>query len=94
MTFQYRPEILAQLLDHGVRPLATTRPAFVSVFLSGLYRYELRTLRKRLRRREFPQQAYAGRVVELRRRYPLVSLPVHLWTEPGTPGEPEDTALC
>lgn len=94
MMFQYRPDILAKLLEHGVRPAPTTRPAFVSGFLSDLYRYELRRLKERLRRKEFPQQAYFDRVVELRLRYPLVSLPVHLWTVPGTPGERDDVPLC
>jgi hypothetical protein len=92
--FQYKPEILAQLLDHGIRPAPATRPASVSGYVSDLYRYELRRLKERLRRKEFPQQEYYARVVELRLRYPLVSLPVHLWTVPGTPAERDDAPLC
>ena len=94
MTFQYQPEILAQLLEHGVRPLPTTRPALVAEYLNDLYRWEIRRLKARLLRKEFPQSAYAGMVVDLRRKYPLVSVPVQVWTEPGTPAESADVPLC
>ncbi|MFO7692349.1 MAG: hypothetical protein R6V57_04610 [Vicinamibacterales bacterium] len=94
MDFQYQPEILAQLLTHGVRPQPHTRPAQVFRFLGELYRYELRRL-KRLREAGVIAPAdYGGRVVDLRRRYPLVSVPVRLWTLPGTPADPEDVPLC
>lgn len=94
MTFTYRPEVLALLAAHGFRPLPATRPAFVLACLNDLYRYELRRLRDRLRRREFRQDAYYERVVDLRRQYPLVSVHPKLWTVPGTPAEPDDVALC
>lgn len=94
MEFHYRPEILAQLALHGFRPLPATSPGFVHRCLSDLYRYELRRLRDRVRRREFPQAEYTGRVVDLRRHYVLVSLHPSTWTVPGTPGEPPDLPLC
>jgi hypothetical protein len=86
MTYRYRADVLDQLLEHGVRPLSTTPPALVHDFVSDLYRYELRRLKQRLARREFPQPEYFGRVVELRQKYPLVSVPLRFWTKPGTPG--------
>jgi len=43
--FHYRPDILVQLLAHGVRPAPRTRPAMVFRFLNDLYRYELRRLK-------------------------------------------------
>lgn len=94
MIFQYHPEVLALLAAHGFRPRPATRPAFVQRCLNGLYRYELRRLRDRLRRREFPQDVFAGKVVDLRRQYALVSVHPKLWTIPGTPAEPDDVALC
>ncbi len=94
MTYQYRSDVLDQLLKHGVRPLPVTPPALVQDFVSDLYRYELRRLKQRLTRREFPQPEYFGRVVELRLKYPLVSVPVHFWTESGARGEADDAPLC
>jgi hypothetical protein len=78
--YRYRPEILAELLKHGVRPTPTTPPKLVADFLSDLYRYEIRRLRARLHRGEVPKERYVEEVVALRRKYPLVSVPVRLWT--------------
>jgi hypothetical protein len=49
--------------------------------VSDLYRYELRRLRDRLRHREFPKYEYFGRVVELRKRYRVISMRASEWTE-------------
>jgi len=94
MPFEYQPEILTQLLEHGVRPAAGTRPALVFSFLNDLYRYELRRLRRRRADKRIAPQEYAAHVVALRRRYPLVSVPVRFWTMPGTPGDTEEIPLC
>jgi hypothetical protein len=94
MEFQYRPEIAGRLLAHGVRPAPHTRPALVFRFLNDLYRYELRRLREARARQVFPPRDYAGHVVALRQKYPLVSVPVQHWTVPGTPAEPDDVPLC
>jgi hypothetical protein len=94
MTYYYQPEILEQLLVHGVRPAPATRPAFVQSWLNDLYRYELRRLKSRLIAKEFAQADYATHVVALRQRYPLVAIPVHLWTVRGTPAEPTNVPLC
>jgi hypothetical protein len=92
--FQYRPDILAQLLAHGVRPASRTRPALVFRFLNDLYRYELRRLKDARVDGRIAAADYAPRVVALRRQYPLVSVPVQMWTVAGTPAEPDDIALC
>lgn len=94
MTFEYQPEILDQLLLHGIRPRPGTRPALIFRFLGELYRYELRRLKALRAARAFPPAEYGGRVIDLRRRYPLVSVPVKYWTVPGTPADPEDVPLC
>jgi hypothetical protein len=80
-TTRYRPEILAALLCHGVAPRPSTPPELVHEFVSDLYRFELRRLRNRLVSGEIPKAGYASRVVELRRKYPLVSLKSAFWTE-------------
>lgn len=77
MTYCYKPGVLEQLWRHGLHPAATTRPELVHEFVSDLYRFELRRLRDRLVRGEIPKAGYYDRVVELRRKYPLVSLKPH-----------------
>jgi hypothetical protein len=94
MAFEYQPDILAQLIEHGIRPAAGTRPALVFRFLNDLYRYELRRLKQRRAETQIASQEYAAHVVALRHRYPLVSVPVRFWTVPGTPADPEDVSLC
>jgi hypothetical protein len=94
MAFEYQPEILTQLLEHGVRPAAGTRPALVFSFLNDLYRYELRRLKQRRAAKRIPSQDYAAHVVALRHRYPLVSVPVRFWTVSGTQENREDVPLC
>ena len=88
MPYIYRDDVLEQLAGHGVRPRPTTRPAVVMEFVNDLYRYEIRRLKERLLRKEFPQHEYFGRVVVLRRKYPLVSVLVQRWMAPES--EPPD----
>lgn len=90
--YSYRPDVLGQLALHGFRPAPSTRPAFVQRYLNALYRYELRVLKSRLQTGIVPRHAYNAHIVELRRRYPLVSVPVSAWTIPGTPAD--DAPLC
>ena len=81
MTYRYRQDVLDRLWTYGVQPTSTTPPELVHEFVSDLYRHELRRLRDRLVRREIPKQGYYDRVVELRRKYPLISLKPHQWLE-------------
>jgi hypothetical protein len=53
----------------------------VRAALNDLYRYELRVLRARLLRGEFPRASYYARVVEIRKRYRIMSVPLAEWTE-------------
>jgi hypothetical protein len=80
--FRYRAEVLDQLWGHGVQPTDRTPPERVHEFVSDLYRYELRRLRDRLVGKEFPKPEYYGRVVDLRKRYPLISLRPDEWLLP------------
>jgi len=76
-TFRYRADVLRDLLRHGVRPTERTPPGIVRDFVRDLYKYEIRALRERYLRREFPKQEYAERVDALRRRYNVLAL--HAW---------------
>ncbi len=75
----YRPQILDQLATHGIHPRAETPPELVRSYLSDLYRYEIRALRARLLRGDFPKDEYIPRVLQLRAKYVLLSIPTHLW---------------
>ena len=79
MTYRYRDDVLQQLWTHGVQPAAHTPPELVHEFVSDLYRYEIRGLRNRARRREFPINELAAHVIALRRKYPLISLKPREW---------------
>lgn len=81
MPYRYRQAVLDQLLQHGVRPTADTPPELVCDFVNDLYRYELRRLRHALVTGAIPRAGYYDRVVELRRKYPLVSFKPNLWVE-------------
>ena len=80
--YRYQRAVLDELLRHGVRPTGCTPPGLVKAFVNDLYRFEIRRLRDRLLRGEIPRPSYAAHVVELRKRYPLLSLDVRCWTEP------------
>src|SRR5262249_54269513 len=82
-TYTYYPRVLDQLRRHGLDPRPTTPPGRLRDAISDLYRYEISRLRgdrlaKRIRRED-----YAGHVVELRKRYLLLSIPVEMWTVGG-----------
>ena len=64
-----------------MHPTDHTRPELVHEFVSDLYRHQLRHLRLRLMRREFPRKDYAAQVITLRKRYRLISMPAAEWLE-------------
>ena len=78
----YRPEVLDELAQHGLSPRPDTAPARLREHINDLYRYEIRLLRDRCRAGEFTTRELPLRVVELRRRYPLLSIPTAQWLEP------------
>ena len=83
--FHYRPDVLEQLLRHGVRPTDRTRPGLVRDFVRDLYKYEIRCLRERYLRRDFPKTEYAGRVDALRQRYPVLALQAREFVDDHSP---------
>ena len=80
MTVAYDARVAAQLELHGMRPTPSTEPPLLREQLNDLYRHEIRTLRRRVRAKEFPRAEYAGRVTTLRKRYWLLSVPIDRWT--------------
>jgi hypothetical protein len=74
ITFTYRIDVLRELERHGVRPRSHTRPELVRDYVRDLYKYEIRQLRTRMLREEFPRIEYASRVDALRRQYPVLAL--------------------
>lgn len=82
----YRQEILAELGRHGLIPASDTPPGRLRDAVRDLYKYEIRGLRDRVISGDIPKQEYAAHVVELRRRYWLLSVPTELWVESGHAG--------
>jgi hypothetical protein len=79
---RYPPAILEQLATHGLVPRPDTPPRQLRDAVNDLYRHEIRRLRDRCRAGEFPSSELAGQVVQLRRRYLLLSIPLDRWVEP------------
>ena len=81
MPFTYRPDVLRQLERHGVRPAPDTPPELVRAYVRELYKYEIRRLRERLLAGRVERRNYSAEVVELRKRYWVLSVPTALWAE-------------
>jgi hypothetical protein len=77
--YVYKSEILEELARHGLCPRPQTRPEQLRDAVRDLYKYEIRRLKKRLLAGEFPKQEYAGKVIELRQQYVILSIPTQLW---------------
>jgi hypothetical protein len=81
--YHYRDDVLAELWKYGVRPREHTPPELVRSFINDLYRHELRRLRERLLKHEFPKHEYLDRVVAIRDRYPVLALRPRQWVIDG-----------
>jgi hypothetical protein len=79
VTNRYRPEVLEALARHGIVPGETTAPPLIRDQLNDLYRFEIRRLKARLLRGEFPKADYIGHVLDLRGKYMLLSIPQGEW---------------
>jgi hypothetical protein len=87
-TYVYIRQVLDELARHGLRPLPSTPPGVLRDAARDLYRHEIKRLRDHLLAGRIERRHYAGHVVELRKRYPLLSIPVEFWTEPGLKNGP------
>jgi len=83
---RYRPEVLAELLGHGIVPRPDSPPEGVYDLLKSIYTFELREAKFRHRERERvlgpqPLDAYRGEIRAIQERYPVLRLPSHHWLE-------------
>lgn len=84
-TYTYYPRVLDELAGHGLVPRPDTPPAQLRDALRELYKYELKVLRDRRLAGRIQRRDYAAHVVQLRARYPLLSVPIALWTSATDP---------
>jgi hypothetical protein len=78
--------VLEELKRFGILPQPATDPAMIREFLNGLYVYEIRQLKEQqvALEREQGRQArkgYAEKIIALKQKYPLLSLPLEQWLE-------------
>ena len=81
MRFKYREDVLKQLARHGINPRDDTPPELIHEFINALYVYEIRSLRRRLLDGVVARREYASLVESLRKRYPVLSVPLRFWLE-------------
>ena len=84
--YVYHARVLDELARHGLKPKPSTPPEQLRDAVRDLYKYEIRKLRSELLARRILKRNYAAHVVELRKRYWLLSVPTPLWTA----GRPSD----
>ena len=82
MPHSYRPRILEELARHGLQPRADTPTGLLRDAVRDLYKYEIKRLKASLIAGRIEKRDYAGHVVELRKKYPILSLPTELWIDP------------
>jgi hypothetical protein len=73
--------VLAGLARHGIAPGAGDTPHTLRERLNDAYLEDVRRLRRRQTEGEIPLGEYAGCVQALKEAFPLLGLPLHLWTE-------------
>jgi hypothetical protein len=81
MEYKYRASVLKELARHGIIPRGNTPPEVVHEFVNDLYRIEIRALKQRMLSREILKVDYSRRVEDLRKRYPILALPIRFWIE-------------
>ena len=84
--FHYDRRVLEALAAHGLIPRPDTPPQMLRDAVRDLYRYEIKRLRSSLLAGHIAKRDYASHVVRLREKYPVLSLPLDLWVEPGHSG--------
>ena len=78
-TYRYPPAIVEELASHGLAPKSDTPPERLRDQVRDLYRFEIRRLRDRCRSGEIPTRELSAHVIELRKRYTLLSIPIDRW---------------
>jgi hypothetical protein len=78
-SWAYPPEFLEALSGFGLAPGPATPPALARDAANDLYRYELRRLRDRYRAGGMTRSSYLDRVILLRKKYWVLTLPLSAW---------------
>jgi hypothetical protein len=77
--FIYRRDVLDAVWRHGIIPTSRTNPEVARGYVRDLYKYEIRRLRERYLKKEFPKAEYSALVEQLRKRYGVLALVPRLW---------------
>jgi hypothetical protein len=77
--YTYRQDVLNVVWRHGIMPTARTAPELARGYVRDLYKYEIRRLRERYLKKEFPKAEYSNLVEQLRNRYGVLALVPRLW---------------
>ena len=75
------PQMLDALAGLGLAPKDDTPPELLREHLNDLYRFELRRLRDSLRAGQVAKADYIGHVLELRKKYWMLSVRVDKWRD-------------
>jgi hypothetical protein len=76
-----KPAVLAGLARHGIAPEPDDAPETLRERLNDAYLQDVRRLRRRQVAGEIPLREYSAHVQGLKESYPLLGLPLGLWTE-------------
>ena len=79
----YRQDVLNAVWRHGIMPTERTTPELARGFVRDLYKYEIRRLRERYLKNEFPKAEYSMLVEQLRNRYGVLALVPRQWVTEG-----------
>ena len=77
-----RASVRAALAGQGLAVADADTPALLKERLNDLYLEEVRRLKARQRAGEIPLCDYAAHAQALKERFPLLGLPLEMWTEP------------
>jgi hypothetical protein len=79
----YRQDVLNAVWRHGIMPTGRTTPELARGYVRDLYKYEIRRLRERYLKKEFPKAEYSALVEQLRNRYAVLALVPRQWLTEG-----------
>jgi len=77
-----RASVRAALAGHGLAVADADTPAVLKERLNDLYLEGVRRLKARQRAGEIPLSDYAAQAQALKETFPLLGLPLEMWTEP------------
>lgn len=76
-----RASVRAALAAHGLAVADADPPALLKERLNDLYLEDVRRLKAQQRAGEIPLRDYAAHAQALKERFPLLGMPLEMWTE-------------